>query len=122
MKMKKRWGMVLLAGLLCLPVQAGDWLYKGSRAAVVIDVRTAVEYAAGHVEGALNVPYDEIAGKIGAVPGASKEQPILLYCRSGRRSALAKEALEKLGYRRVLDGGGMTELARSLKACSARSC
>lgn len=122
MKMKKRWGMALLAGLMCLPVQAGEWTYKGAKTAVVIDVRTPAEYAAGHVEGAVNIPYEQIAAGIRAVPGASKDQAMLLYCRSGRRSAIAKETLEKLGYRRVIDGGGMTELVRSLKMCTAKVC
>jgi len=67
----------------------------------VVDVRTPAEFAAGHVPGAVNVPYDEIerrAGELGA-----KETPLLLYCRSGRRSGIAGEALHRLGFTRVSD-------------------
>lgn len=120
--MKTRWCLALLAGLFGLQVQAGEWMFMGARTRVVIDVRTPVEYEAGHVNGAINIPYEQIAGGIRAVPGAGKELPILLYCRSGRRSAIAKATLEKLGYRRVLDGGGMAELVRSLKPCTEKTC
>ncbi len=116
--MKKHIVMAMLAAVMSVSAWAGDWIYKGTKTAVVIDVRTPAEFAAGHVEGAINIPYEQIGEKIRAVPGASKDQPILLYCRSGRRSSIAKEALEKQGYRRVLDGGGMTDLVRSLKNCS----
>jgi rhodanese-related sulfurtransferase len=67
----------------------------------VVDVRTPAEYALGHVAGALNIPFDEIvrrAGEIGA-----KDAPVLLYCRSGRRSGIAADALRGLGFQRIYD-------------------
>lgn len=69
--------------------------------AVVVDVRTPQEYAAGHAEGAVNVPFDELprrAAELGP-PGT----PIVLYCRSGRRSGIAASALRSAGYTRVWD-------------------
>lgn len=120
--MRIRLGAICLAALLSLPAWAGDWSYQGVRTTLMIDVRTPAEYAAGHVAGAVNIPYDRIAQKIAALPGASRDEAILVYCRSGRRSAIAKQALERQGFRRVLDGGGMTDLVRVLKSCSSQSC
>lgn len=73
---------------------------------VVLDVRTKEEFANGHIPGALLLPYDEIeqnATKL--LPEKDKE--IIVYCRSGRRSAIAKDSLEALGYAAVKDFGGM---------------
>jgi rhodanese-related sulfurtransferase len=67
----------------------------------VVDVRTPAEFAEGHVAGALNVPHDEISTR--AAELGPKDAPILLYCRSGRRSAIAAEALRALGYGKVWD-------------------
>lgn len=96
--------------------------YKGVKPAVIIDVRTPEEFAGGHVAGALNIPYEQIASGIRTVKGLGKDQPILLYCRSGRRSGLAKQSLEQEGYKHILDGGGMEELVRNLKECSNKTC
>jgi phage shock protein E len=67
----------------------------------LLDVRTPQEYAEGHPPGAVNVPY-EVVGQRAAELGGP-ETPIVVYCRSGRRSAIAVEALKGLGYRRVYD-------------------
>jgi rhodanese-related sulfurtransferase len=67
----------------------------------VVDVRTPAEFAAGHLPGAVNVPYDEVqrrAAELGP-PGS----PLLLYCRSGRRSAIAADTLRKLGFDELYD-------------------
>jgi len=69
--------------------------------ATVVDVRTPAEFAAGHVPGAINVPFDEIARRARELgPPAT---PLVVYCRSGRRSAIAVEALRGLGYGKVWD-------------------
>jgi rhodanese-related sulfurtransferase len=67
----------------------------------VVDVRTPAEFAAGHVPGAVNVPFDQIAARAGDLgpPGA----PLLLYCRSGRRSGIAAQELRGLGFTNVYD-------------------
>ncbi len=72
---------------------------------LVLDVRSADEYAAGHVPGAINVPHGELTPSHAAVR-AWKERPVVVYCRSGRRSAIAIDVLEQAGFRRVqhLDG------------------
>jgi phage shock protein E len=69
--------------------------------AKVVDVRTAEEFATGHVPGAINIPYDEI-GKRASVIGPPSTQ-VVLYCRTGRRSAIAVEALQKAGYEKLYD-------------------
>lgn len=69
---------------------------------LVLDVRTAEEFASGHIPGALLAPYDSLASSFRE---ADKDRPIVVYCRSGRRSAIAKATLEGMGYRRVRDFG-----------------
>jgi phage shock protein E len=73
-----------------------------------IDVRTAEEYAQGHVSAAVNIPYEEITDRVGEVT-ADKDALIYVYCRSGRRSGIAKGALEAAGYRNVVNVGGLQE-------------
>lgn len=74
----------------------------------VVDVRTAEEYAEAHVPGAVLVPLDTIGGKAPAeLP--DKEAKLLVYCRSGRRSAQAAEQLAALGYSDVYDFGGILD-------------
>ena len=110
---------VMLA-LTALLAQAREVSLNGVKPAAIIDVRTPEEYAAGHVEGAVNIPYEQIASGIKTVKGLKKDQPVLVYCRSGRRSAIAKKMLEKDGFKRILDGGGISELTRNLKVCDKR--
>jgi rhodanese-related sulfurtransferase len=76
---------------------------------VVIDVRTPAEYAAGHVAGAINIDVEsgDFASKISAL---DKEASYLLYCRSGRRSAIAADEMAKAGFTDVVDGGGLADL------------
>ncbi len=67
----------------------------------VVDVRTAAEFQAGHVPGAVNIPHDEIAVRHAEIgPPAT---PVLLYCKSGRRSALAAAALRAKGFELIYD-------------------
>ena len=63
----------------------------------VIDVRTPKEYANGHVPSAINIPYDQIGEHLNDIP-AGKDQPILLYCHSGRRAGMAEKTLTAAGY------------------------
>jgi rhodanese-related sulfurtransferase len=76
---------------------------QGADAPFVLDVRSADEYVSGHVPGATNIPHDEVAARLAEVP---KDRPVVLYCRSGRRSGLAAEVLAGQGYRqlRLLEG------------------
>lgn len=83
--------------------------------ALIIDTRTPQEFSSGHVQGAINLPYDQIAERI-AAHAADKSQPIVVYCQSGRRSAIAKATLEKSGYTQVVNAGGKEQLDALLTA------
>lgn len=74
-----------------------------------IDVRTAEEFKAGHIAGAINIPYDDIEQKITAVT-TDKATDIQLYCRSGRRSGIALETLRGMGYSKVTNAGAYEQL------------
>ena len=74
---------------------------------VFLDVRTQEEFDAGHIPTAILLPYDEINLKA-AIVLPDKEKEIVVYCRSGRRSAIAKKALVELGYKDVKDFGGIS--------------
>lgn len=73
----------------------------------VIDVRTPDEYTSGHVPGSILLPFDEIKTKAGQLPPA-KNTEIVVYCRSGRRSAIAADTLLSLGYTKIYDMGAVS--------------
>ena len=75
---------------------------------VILDTRTQEEYDEGHIPGAILIPYDEILQKAETVL-TDKNQLILVYCRSGRRSKLAAEDLVKLGYTNIKEFGGIID-------------
>ncbi len=75
---------------------------------VVIDARTAEEFAQGHIEGAVMIPEYEIAARA-ETELPDKDALILVYCRSGRRSKMASEELVKLGYTNVKEFGGILD-------------
>ena len=77
-------------------------------AIVLIDVRSADEYASGHLRGAVNIPHDRITEEIGSV-AADKSTPVILYCRSGRRAETALNALKAAGYENVSNCGGLED-------------
>ncbi len=74
---------------------------------VVIDTREESEYAAGHIEGALLLPRGVLEFKIATMPElADKSKSVLIYCRTGGRSALAAQIMQQLGYTHVLSMAG----------------
>ena len=75
---------------------------------IIIDARTEEEFAEGHIENAILIPEYEIA-KRAEKELPDKEQLILVYCRSGRRSKIASEELVKLGYTNVKEFGGIID-------------
>ena len=76
---------------------------------LLIDVRTDEEFDSGHLQGAINIPYQIIDEHIADI-NSSKNQEIILYCRSGRRSEIAKTTLLELGYTNVTNAGGYEEI------------
>ena len=92
----------LLAALFAAPV-LGAWAET-----YLIDVRSPEEYAEAHADGAVNIPVEEVAAKIGAVT-ADKDADIYVYCRSGRRAGVAQETLTGLGYTKVTNLGTLAD-------------
>ena len=75
---------------------------------IILDVRTQEEYDQGHIPGAIVISHEEIEEKAEQVL-TDKDQLILVYCRSGRRSKLAAEALVELGYTNIKEFGGIID-------------
>ena len=75
---------------------------------IILDVRTQEEYDQGHIPGAIMISHEEIAEKAEGVL-TDKEQLILVYCRSGRRSKIAAEALVELGDTNIKEFGGIID-------------
>ncbi|MEW6430285.1 MAG: rhodanese-like domain-containing protein [Myxococcota bacterium] len=73
--------------------------------AKLVDVRTPGEYSAGHLPGAVNVPLQELGARLKTL--GAKEKPLVLYCASGTRSAMAKAVLKNAGFQQVFNLGGM---------------
>ena len=82
---------------------------------VLIDVRSPEEYAAGHLRGALNIPVHELTARLAGLD--CRRARLAVYCRSGRRSAIAAALLRGHGYERVTDLGGL-EQARVATDCN----
>jgi rhodanese-related sulfurtransferase len=72
---------------------------------LLVDVRTPAEFAAGHAKGAVNIPFDQIAARAAELP---RDRPVVLYCRTGRRSGIAAGELRKLGFTEVYDFQALT--------------
>jgi len=79
---------------------ARNWIAQG---ALLLDVRTTGEHAGGHIEGARNIPVQELGARIGELP---RGRQVVVYCRSGARSAAAASMLRSAGFE-VLDLGPM---------------
>ena len=119
----------LLPLLFCFIVmasQAND--ASTGRSPLWIDVRTSAEYETGHLPGALNIGFEQIGARISTI-AVAKDAPIIVYCKSGRRSGFAKQTLEKLGYSNVVNAGGISDVLRQTRLeaatgpeCAAREC
>lgn len=71
---------------------------------VLVDVRTPQEFASGHIAGAVNIPLQELPRQLDSLP---KDQPVVLYCRSGARSSTAAQMLARAGFTEIYDLGGI---------------
>ena len=82
---------------------------------IILDVRRPDEYAAGHIPNAINVPNESVGtAEIPELP--DKNQLIMVYCRSGRRSKEASEKLVKLGYTNIVEFGGILDWKGEIEA------
>ena len=106
--------LLLLAFMLLLPLtfalaETASPLSQG----LVIDVRSEAEWRQGHLENAILIPYDRIGTDIARLTG-DKNARLYLYCRSGRRTAIAAKTLTRAGYRNLVNLGTMENAARTL--------
>ena len=92
---------------LVLAVGLSGYVY-----ALMIDVRTQEEWDSGHIDGTTHIPLDTIADNIHNFTD-SKDEEILLYCRSGNRSGKAKKILDNLGYTNTKNLGGITQVSET---------
>ena len=82
--------------------EARELVQKG---ALLVDVRSRAEFKGGHIDGAINIPIQELDGRLTELGNSSGE--IVVYCESGGRSAVAKQLLERNGFEHVHDLGGI---------------
>ena len=75
---------------------------EGEDAPVILDVRSPEEFAEGHIPGAINVPYDQIAANLDSLASFLTAE-VVVYCRTGRRAGVAEKALREAGFTRVMD-------------------
>jgi phage shock protein E len=75
----------------------------------LVDVRTPGEFAAGHVDGAINIPVSQLSSKLKKL--GQKRKPLVVYCRSGSRSGHAVGFLRRQGFKHVLDMKAMSNWA-----------
>jgi phage shock protein E len=80
-----------------------------SNGAVIIDVRTKGEYQSGHLRNSINIPIDNLPGKINKL---NKNKPIITCCASGARSASARRMLKSNGFEQVYNGGSWYSLRK----------
>lgn len=89
---------------LITPQQYTAQYVDGGAAHQLVDVRTPEEFASGHLPDAINIPLQELSGRLGEI---AANEPVVLYCRSGNRSGQAAQLLAGAGYTQILDLGGI---------------
>ena len=118
--MKKLFTAVLFAAAIAVPFFASANTAPQTEQSAVqpekakgvwIDVRSAEEFNAGHLQDAVNIPHDQILARIQAV-SPDKNAPVNLYCRSGRRAEAALNELKNAGYTNVTNHGGYEDLVK----------
>jgi phage shock protein E len=82
---------------------------------MLLDVRTVEEFRSGHVKGAINVPYQEVGGRIASL-APDKSTTVLVYCLSGGRSGIAKSVLRRLGYSEAHNLGSLRRAQRIVES------
>lgn len=97
-----------------IPMSEGIERMAADEGYILLDVRRADEFEAGHIPGAVNIPNEEIGTEeISSLP--DKTQTIYIYCRSGNRSKQAAEKLLTLGYTNIIEFGGIIDYTGELE-------
>lgn len=86
------------------PAQYQQQFSTANRPHLLLDVRTPQEFASGHIPGAVNISLQTLQSRLSEIP---RDQPIVVYCRSGNRSVTASEILAQAGYTDLYDLGGI---------------
>ena len=89
-------------------------LTQNQQAPFILDVRSQEEFQQGHIKGAINIPYDQIANN-SALLTDYKNKPIVVYCRSGRRASVAEHILLEKGFMQLVDLKGHINLWQQRK-------
>lgn len=85
----------------------GNLLQSIQEGAFLVDVRTPMEFAEGHVKGSVNIPLDQLAAQLSRF---RDKKSIVVFCRSGSRSGMAKSILEQNGFTNVINGGAWDQV------------
>lgn len=109
--------LVLMTVLLIKPVLAGGGDPEAAKlawpmiesGALLIDVRSEKEFAQGHLDGAVNIEWDETETLMAAI-GTDKQRQVVIYCRSGNRSGKSMAVLESYGYTNIFNATGLDAL------------
>jgi rhodanese-related sulfurtransferase len=88
-----------------------DYAELVKQGAVILDVRSKVEFQGGHIKGSINISVDSLNSNINKL---KKDKPIITCCASGMRSANAKNILKSNGFTEVHNGGGWSSLQNKL--------
>lgn len=91
-----------------ISAQTAKEIMDNSNDYIIIDARTNEEFAEGHIKNAVNLDYEDVEEKANVLL-PDKNQLILVYCRSGRRSKIAAQALINLGYTNIKEFGGIID-------------
>lgn len=94
-------------------VEAVSSLQTKEQAPIWIDVRTPAEFESGHVSDAINIEYQNLGSAIMSIV-PNKDASINLYCRSGRRSEIARQTLLNMGYTNVTNKGAYESVKKTL--------
>lgn len=99
--------VLILKALLTRRAPASVVAEKLEAGATVVDVRSEAEFRGGAYAGAINVPLQTLTDGLQRIP---KDRPVVVYCASGSRSAMAARVLKRAGYADVSNAGGLHHL------------
>lgn len=100
--------VVTLGACRTTDASAVDYKQLIAQGATLVDVRSDGEFAEGSLDGAVHVPHDQAEARLDAF--GAKDEPVVLFCRSGGRAGSVKNLLESNGWTQVHNAGGLSDL------------